>query len=206
MVARGATYERRDADLYPTPSWVTDALCEHFPVDGLCCWEPACGEGDMARALQANGAAIIATDANVFGYAGQILQHDFTEGWPADPFFAHAKIDMLVTNPPYGLRSKLAESFVERSIEMIEAGRITSAAMLLPVDFDSAKGRVRLFRDCRHFAAKVVLIRRIKWFEDPNCKSSPSASHAWFVWSRSDAAGAPARVLYAPTEPKETAA
>ena len=57
-------------------------------------------------------------------------------------------------------------------------------AMLLPIDFDSAKTRVHLFGNCSAFAAKFVLLSRIRWFPGA---SSPSVNHAWFLWSRAHA-------------------
>jgi hypothetical protein len=53
--------------------------------------------------------------------------------------------------------------------------------MLLRVDYDSAITRRHLFADCQAFATKLVLTRRIVWFE-PKI-ASPSENHAWFVWS-----------------------
>ena len=47
-------------DYFPTPPWATRALIEHVIVPDLCpagdvytasVWEPACGEGHMARPL-----------------------------------------------------------------------------------------------------------------------------------------------------------
>ena len=52
--------------------------------------------------------------------------------------------------------------------------------MLLRTDFDHAKTRQHLFANCEAFAKKLVLTRRIKWFEDGG--SSPSFNHAWFIW------------------------
>jgi len=53
-------------------------------------------------------------------------------------------------------------------------------AMLLRTDFDHAKSRGALFADCPAFNKKVVLTKRIKWFEDS--KGQPSFNHAWFIW------------------------
>ena len=44
---------RPDKDLFPTPSWVTDALAEHIELAGKILWEPAVGSGIMAEALAA---------------------------------------------------------------------------------------------------------------------------------------------------------
>ena len=52
--------------------------------------------------------------------------------------------------------------------------------MLLRTDFDHAKTRANLFANSPRFAKKVVLTKRIKWFEDS--KGQPSFNHAWFIW------------------------
>jgi hypothetical protein len=76
-------------------------------------------------------------------------------------------------NPPYGSngRSQLAADFISHALKL-EARRVI---MLLGVDFDSAKTRTDLFRDCPQLSRKIVLIDRIKWFDGP---SSPSDNHA----------------------------
>ena len=51
--------------------------------------------------------------------------------------------------------------------------------MLLRTDFDHAKSRQHLFQHPA-FSKKLVLTKRIKWFEDS--KGQPSFNHAWFVW------------------------
>ena len=54
--------------------------------------------------------------------------------------------------------------------------------MLLRTDFDHAASRRHLFADCAMFAKKVVLTKRIRWFEDSN--GSPSFNHCWMIWDR----------------------
>ena len=51
---------------------------------------------------------------------------------------------------------------------------------------DAAGGGVvdekHLFADCAVFAKRVVLTKRIRWFEDSN--GSPSFNHCWMIWDR----------------------
>ena len=49
-------------------------------------------------------------------------------------------------------------------------------------DFDHAASRAHLFADCAMFAKKVVLTKRIRWFENSN--GSPSFNHCWMIWDR----------------------
>src|SRR2546430_1643295 len=53
-------YARVDKDLYPTPSWVVDALAEHIDLIDRVVWECATGAGQMAEALKAVGATVYA--------------------------------------------------------------------------------------------------------------------------------------------------
>jgi hypothetical protein len=83
--------------------------------------------------------------------------------------------DAIVTNPPY----ELATEFIERALSFQRPVEGV-VAMLLRTDFDHAKTRANLFAGCAVFAKKIVLTKRIKWFEDS--KGQPSFNHAWFVW------------------------
>lgn len=178
MSQRVSGYERREADYYPTPAWVVDALAEHVVLRNKIIWEPAAGEGQMVRALEAHGASVIATDLTPRPEI-RVEAHDFTQFGAPLCVPTSAKIG-VVTNPPYGTQGVLAEKFIERSLAAtIDHGFV---AMLLAVDFDSGSTRARFFADCPRFAGKIVLTKRIKWFEDPGKKSTPSANHAWFLW------------------------
>jgi hypothetical protein len=86
--------------------------------------------------------------------------------------------DGIVTNPPYEYGS--AQQFIERSLELTKpfGGGV---AMLLKVDYDSGITRRHLFADCPAFALKLVLTKRIVWFE-PKIASA-SENHAWFLRS-----------------------
>jgi hypothetical protein len=88
-------------------------------------------------------------------------------------------VDGIVTNPPY----EAGAEFIERSLRLMEpVGGVV--AMLMRTDFDHAKSRTNLFRDCPAFAKKVVLMKRIAWFVEANGKpkASPSFNHAWYIW------------------------
>lgn len=181
MSTRNSGFARVPADLYQTPFWVVDALAEHVNLNGLAVWEPACGEGQMVRALDECGASTSGTDLIDHGFADMVMQLDFTDPLTAIkalPFYYQA----IITNPPYGPQSRTAVAFIEAGLAMIPAGGML--ALLLPVDFDSAKGRAKFFGDCPDFAAKIVLRKRIVWFETED-GAQPSANHAWFIWIKS---------------------
>jgi hypothetical protein len=194
MSIRASGFARVPADLYQTPPWLIDALAEHVNLNGLCVWEPACGEGQMVRALEAHGAHVTATDLHDHGFEGQIDQFDFVGGEHYVPGFY---FDSIISNPPYGAQGKVGEAFIAAGLAWIPSGGLL--ALLLPVDFDSAKTRARFFGDCPEFAAKIILRRRIAWFEPQPGQAGPSANHAWFIWTRSHIRAQRAPLtLYAP--------
>ena len=57
--------------------------------------------------------------------------------------------------------------------------------MLLPMNFDAAKGRRDLFAENPAFKAKYVLTKRIRWENLEQKAAGPSSNHAWYVWDRS---------------------
>lgn len=196
MAQRVSGYERQDADFYPTPAWPVDALAEHVNLHGLEVWEPAAGEGGLAQALEAHtGRSVWRTDVRPHAGQGSTMTQstDFlTARLPV------STIDAIITNSPWGAGGRTAVAFIERGLALMRApgSRVRLLAFLLAVDFDSASGRTHLFAECAEFAMKVVLLRRIRWFEGP---SGPSTNHAWYCWDRPAVAlaGYP-RVAYAP--------
>jgi hypothetical protein len=185
-------YARAKGDFYPTPTWVTEALAEHVKLAGMHIWKPACGDGRMSEALKAAGASVYSSDIEDRGYAGLDAVLDFVVADP--PLRA---LDGIVTNPAYGFRNKTAVKFIERGLMHIADGGLL--ALLLPNDFDSAKSRQHLFSDCPDFVAKIVLTRRITWFEPPpgERNKSPKENHAWFLWRREPRSHSPI-ILYEP--------
>jgi hypothetical protein len=163
MSQRESGYERKERDLYETPEWVTEALIPHLRRLNRV-WEPAAGSGQMLAVL-----------SRYFQSYGS----DIDEGADFFCFPPMGDVDAIVTNPPY----ELGTEFIERALRMMEpVGGLV--AMLMRTYFDHAKTRSHLFRDCPAFAKKVVLTKRIVWFEpEPGSKGkSPSFNHAWFIW------------------------
>lgn len=158
MSQRNSEYPRRADDDYATPTWLAGTIAPYLHDIGvLNIWEPAPGAGSLVIALGIGGFNVLAPGGNFL-----------TEAAP--PF-----IDAIVTNPPYG-RGELACSFIRHALTL----DVNVIAMLLRVDFDSAKTRVDLFRDNPRFAGKIMLLDRIVWFDRPG--AAPSENHAWFVW------------------------
>lgn len=178
MSQRDSGYARKERDLYETPEWVTQALLPHLPDYIATIWEPACGSGKMVDALRAACPGVEIYDSDI-APAGEhhlrVFEGDFLNStWSIGYYF-----DAIITNPPYELATEFCEQALRRSEP--EKGVV---AMLLRTDFDHAKSRTHLFRDCPAFAKKVVLMKRITWFVEDNGKpkASPSFNHAWYLW------------------------
>jgi len=168
-------YARVERDFYPTPSWVTELLSKLINIRSKDVWECACGDGRMSDALIDAGARVFSTDVVDYGYPGFTGIFDFT----SDRFMAR-EFAGIITNPPFGPRGKWAERFIECGILRMGNGFL---ALLLPADFDSAKTRIHLFGGCEQFVAKLVLTRRVKWFEHPaNPRMQPKENSAWYLW------------------------
>ncbi len=161
MSQRESGYARIERDAYETPAWVTALLLPHIPDRIQNVWEPACGSGKMVRALSVRFDAVYGTDINA--------DRDFLFERTNDHY------DAIITNPPY----ELATEFINRALALTQ-GRLGFVAMLLRTDFDHAISRSFLFGKCPQFAKKLVLTKRIRWFEDS--RGQPSFNHAWFVW------------------------
>lgn len=185
-------YARIEKDYYPTPGWVVDALSEHVDLVGKVIWEPCTGNGQMAKALLSAGAKRVFTSDIVRRDYSLDAVMDFLS--PQSPKLPH--FHAIITNSPFGPRNTTAVRFIERGLERIGCGQ--SLALLLPVDFASAKTRAHLFGDCPHFVAKIELTRRIIWFDGPD--AAPKENHAWFLWTRSFLRGQRPVILHAPKE------
>lgn len=188
MAQRESGYDRVARDAYMTPAWVTEVLVADLVARGLLprraangvplpIWEPAAGNGQMSGALAAAGFEVYASDIEP---EGKGFRHDFLQ--PGDPMpLLLPRCGGIVTNPPYDR----AEAFLERALALMRpAGGLV--ALLLNLDWDSARGRRHFFADCDGFALKLVLLDRITWFErlpEPGQREQgPSGNHAWFVW------------------------
>lgn len=105
-------------EFYPTPPEATRALLAVETFDGSI-WEPACGDGRIAKVLGHHGHAVVATDLHPYGY-----------GTPGVDFLREKapRAKHVVTNPPYG--SGLADSFVRNALQLtrVTGGKV---AMLL---------------------------------------------------------------------------
>jgi hypothetical protein len=163
MVLRGADYPRKANENYPTPREPASALVPLLTDVGMVLIPSDRGSDSiLAATLRAHGIATIS------GIDADFLDmHEPPSG-----------CDCVCDNPPYGKQSRLAEQFIAHAITLVPF-----VAMLLPADYDSARSRAYLFRDCPFFAGRLILLQRIVWF--PGGPSSPATNHMWALWDRS---------------------
>lgn len=161
MSQRWSEYKRQKNESYETPAWVTEALVPFLPNSLLTILDPAAGSGKIVRALIKCGYAAVGTDIARKRDGVDFLKTD-------------GDTEAVVTNPPYNQ----AAEFILHALAVTrkENGFV---AMLLRTDFDHAQTRVHLFRH-EAFSKKIVLTRRIVWFERKG--AAPSFNHAWFLW------------------------
>lgn len=169
MSVAASQYERVANEKYYTPAWVTEAL---FSVERFGrVFDPAGGDGAIINAVPSGKAA------RAIDIAPDSPRVDLGD------FFDVQTLDMwdIITNPPYGVQSRLAVRFVEHALAITEpfGGKV---AMLLKVGFDSAAGRRPLFADHPAFAAEHRLTRRIRWTNFEQKDAGPTENHSWFVW------------------------
>jgi hypothetical protein len=163
-------------DFFPTPPWATRALFEHVidkqavQLDRV--WEPAAGEDHMADVLEEYFAEVIRSD--VFDYGrGHTVGSFVGEG--VDVIATPARVDFVVTNPPFNL----ALAFARRALRL----QIKGFALLLRSNWAEGSDRYRdLFSKnppsiIAQFCERVPMTKG-RW--DPD--ASTMTSYAWFLW------------------------
>jgi len=163
-------YERIEAELYQTPPENVDCLLEFFQPVADQIWEPACGEGYIAKRLMDFGWETWSSDLNDYGW-----------GTPGRDFLKatempHPNSRTIITNPPY--IDGMAEEFVRHALKLTEPVK-GQVAMFLRNEFDCGKSRMDLFSK-PPFHAKIVVTKRPRWIAGST--GSPRHNYAWFVW------------------------
>lgn len=153
-------------DFFPTPEWATHALIDNEPFEGSI-WEPACGDGAMARVLEKTGCPVLATDLYDRGYGESGI--DFLS--------ASHTADNIVTNPPYNA----AEGFVRAGL----ARSRRKLALLLRLAFLEGANRQRTLFSKTPPARVWVFSERITFYPAGAVrKGSGTTAYAWFIWDK----------------------
>ena len=159
-------------DYFPTPPWATRALLEkvlpHINWKEQEVWEPACGEGDMAKALKEYAYKVHSSDIHDYGYQDVLV--DFTEDIKSHTFVA----DWVITNPPFNK----ATEFIEKCLYANQ-----NCAMLCRLSFIESKGRYeKLFKN-NPPTIVAPFVERVAMFKGRlDRKGGSATSYAWFVW------------------------
>lgn len=183
-------------EFYPTPPEATRALLSVEDFDGPI-WEPACGDGRIAKVLADHGHDVVSTDLVAYGFGESGV--DFLKQ-------TEARAKHIVTNPPYGFG--LADRFVRRALELTQwtGGKV---AMLLNMHSLCHRYRTDWWREippARLYAIDDIVC----WPEDRYGPPPPHFTkhrYVWAVWTH-DHKGPPAfwwlsgAEFRAPTQPR----
>ena len=176
------TWERKPADIYPTPVDGTESIIplilemsKHFeathgrPIKRI--WEPACGDGRLARVLEWHGFEVVSTDIREYSGYGQ-GGIDFLNNDPLVDFgWDIGEIDMIITNPPFSL----SVEFVRKALSITPW-----VIMLVKQNYYNTQNRYGFFQDKRpNFF--LPLTWRLAFLEEERGKS-PLMDCAWAVW------------------------
>lgn len=161
IIGANSSFGRNEADFYPTPPECTLALLEHWHPFGTI-WEPACGDGAIARVLNEAGHRVISSDLHDRGYG------DWTGDFLNDP--PRMSFDAIVTNPPFNV----AEPFIRTA-----ASFGVPFAMLLKSVYWHAATRSKLFAETR---PEMVIAMTWRPSFDLRRGTSPTMDVIWTVW------------------------
>lgn len=160
--ARG--FEREKDDFYPTDPALTKALLKVETFAGGV-WEPACGDGAMARVIEAQDIPTVSTDLVYRGYGRGGVDFLRTRSLRAPN---------VVTNPPF----KHWLAFAEHALEL-RANKVVLLGRLLLLE---GWERSEVFR--RTELSRVWVVGRAKMLP-PGAEDkghSGMICFAWFVW------------------------
>ena len=166
-----------DGDFYATePSAALDIM--RIEPDIRHIWEPACGEGHLAKEFLRCGELAHATDIVDRGYVRQEGTMDFLR---YDGRFGNPFVGDIVTNPPYDL----ALPFVLKALEVVAKEQFV--AMFLPLTFMETHTRYNAL-----FSAKPP-VRVWAYVKRRHCALNGDftkyghnnmKAYAWYVWQK----------------------
>jgi hypothetical protein len=161
------------ANFYPTPPAATRALLSVEQFDGSI-WEPACGEGAIAKVLADAGHAVVSTDLNDWGFG--LTGVDFLQ--ELAPRAKH-----IITNPPYG--RGLADAFVRQALIF---ARSTGGKVAMLLNLASLAETSRTPRWQKTPPARIYATDGVICWPDPARrppKHFTAHRYCWAVWEPS---------------------
>lgn len=160
--------QRIPHEFYATPPEGTRALLSVESFDGSI-WEPACGDGAMARILSRAGYHVTATD---------LIDRGYGSGGVNFLMETRPRAKHIVTNPPYG--TGLADSFLRHALRLTKETNGT-VAFLLDVAGLAHPTRHALYVS-NPPTAVYILDELICWPGGRNFLTEASQRFAWLVW------------------------
>ena len=159
IVGGNPSQKRSETDFYPTPPEVTEAILKllNLPKTTVI-WEPACGEMDMASAMQSAGYSVIATDIK---YGQDFLKAPLP------------MCDWIITNPPFSVSDK----FIERCAEHGKP-----FALLRKSQYWHAKKRYDIFQKMPPALVCPLTWRPDFLFKQHEKRCAPLMDVMWCVW------------------------
>lgn len=179
-------WERSDKEWYVEPQNCTAALLRVERFEGLV-WDPACGAGNVVKAIRAHGLQAVGTDVvdrraltapDASPWFGDFALEDFLAMSPAR--FGPTQIIM---NPPFG-KGLLTEAFIRHAL----AGpRVTKVAVFTDIKFLASTKRAKgLWAD--HPPDRVYMIAPRPscppgaYLHAGNKAGGGTADFIWLVW------------------------
>lgn len=172
--------QRRDLDFYPTgqPEAIRALLAAdggRIAALGGLAWEPAVGDGALAREMEGAGLRVIGSDVE-------------DRGWPRTLFLDFMRVPVspapvIVTNPPYS-EINARDGHGRWLRHTLEMPGWKYCALLLSWDWPAARANGLGAMLDQHPFTRCYLMR---WKLDFTGEGSPPQRNAWFVWDRDDA-------------------
>lgn len=159
---------REPHDFYPTPPEATRALLSvesfHGPI-----WEPACGDGAIAKILLAAGHSVVSTDLIDRGWGTSGINF-LTE--------PHNRARHIITNPPYG--RGLADSFIRKALAL---ARPVSGDVAMLLDLAGLCHPIRTSFYLSNPPAAIYAMDDLTFLPGGRIGSTPVKSRfCWMVW------------------------
>lgn len=170
---------RRALDFYPTgqPDAIRALLArdgQRIAALGGRVWEPAVGDGALARELACAGLRVIGSDVEDRGWPGAWFL-DFMQV-PTSP------APVIITNPPYS-EINARDGHGRWLRHTLELPGWRYCALLLSWDWPAARANgLGAMLDLHPFSRCYLM----RWKLDFTGEGSPPQRNAWFVWGRDD--------------------
>ena len=151
-MGKRSSFERREADFYPTPAAAVPPLIPHLGrVRSFA--EPCCGDGALLRHLESHGLHC--------AYAG-----DIGTGQDALAVTDFGPVDTIITNPPY------TRPLMHALIQHLQ--QIAPTWLLMELDWAATKQAISHLTSC----TDIVTIGRLRWIA--GTKYTGKENYGWY--------------------------